>query len=264
MYIPELVESCENLFLESHDKKYFVYTDSDLAPLGDFVGSDKIIKIHQERLGWPYDSMMRFHMFSAFEKILSDVDYLFFMNANMKVVSKVDDSILPANNKCGIVATEHPGYYGKNVPHPHESNPNSLFFVKLNNRSKYFQGCFNGGRSKEFLKMSRVLKKRMDIDLKNGIIPIWHDESAMNWYLVGKDVHVLHPTYAYPEYCDGEIIKKSLLEKNSDADIPLLYSDFMEARNQEDPFKHLIKGHNFPKIIQRNKNKDGGKIYLRK
>lgn len=266
MYIPELIESCEELFLENHDKEYFVYTDSDIESLGHFKGSEKITKIHQEKLGWPYDSMMRFHMFDAFKDILSGTDYLFFMNANMKVVSRIDESILPSENKCGIVATRHPGFHRRNpgINYPHESNPQSSFFVNLKDRSNYFQGCFNGGRSKEFLKMCEILKNNMDTDLKNNIVPIWHDESAINWYLEKKDPLVLYPTYAYPEYCDGNIIKKALLEKNNDEDIPSLYPDFSEAANPVDPFKHLIDEFSEPRIIQRNKNKDGGKIYLRK
>ena len=99
VYIPELIESCETLFLCDHDRKYFIYTDCDIESLGPFKGSDKIIKIHQEKLGWPYDSMLRFHMFEVFKNILLGVDYIFFMNANMKVVSTVDDSILPSENE---------------------------------------------------------------------------------------------------------------------------------------------------------------------
>jgi len=121
IYIPELIESCEALFLCDHDRKYFIYTDCDIESLGSFKGSDKVIKIHQEKLGWPYDSMLRFHMFEVFKNILLDVDYIFFMNANMKVVSMVDDSILPSGNECGIVATIHPGYY-KNKKYPYDSN----------------------------------------------------------------------------------------------------------------------------------------------
>ena len=43
--------------------------------------------------------------------ILSEMDYLFFMNANMKIVDIVDESILPKDNECGITSTIHPGYY---------------------------------------------------------------------------------------------------------------------------------------------------------
>jgi hypothetical protein len=43
-----------------------------------------------------------------------------------------------------------------------------------------------------------------------------------------------------------------------------LDSDFATADVLGDPFRHIIKEFGDLKIIQRNKNMDGGKIYLRK
>jgi hypothetical protein len=263
MYIPELIDSCESLFLCDHEKQYFIYTDSGLDTLGEFNGSEKTTIIHQEKLGWPYDSMMRFHMFDAFKDMIAEMDYVFFMNANMKVVSLVDESILPKENQCGIVATEHPGYYKKGG-FPHENNIGSEFYVEPRERKIYFQGCFNGGRSQEFLKMSEVLKNKMDKDLSNSIIPTWHDESALNWYLINKDPLVLPPIYAYPEHCDGNSVKKSLLENNEDSDLMLLGYDLSVAESGHDPYSYILDDFPENKIIQRNKNLDGGKIYLRK
>jgi hypothetical protein len=62
-------------------------------------------------------------------------------------------------------------------------------------------------------------------DLKNNIMPIWHDESALNWYFLNKTPLLVDCSYAYPE-------------------------------SWEIPFKK--------KIIQRDKNKYGGYEYLRK
>lgn len=264
IYVPGLVSSCELLFLKNHEKKYFVYTDSDAEDFKNFEGSEKITKIHQDKLGWPYDSMMRFHMFHKNRDILSEMDYLFFMNANMLVSSEVDDSILPINNLCGIVSTIHPGYYKARSNYPYETNPRSEFYIPENTGSYYFQGCFNGGKTEDFLDMSKVLVDKMDLDLSKGIIPVWHDESAINWYLVNKDPHVLPPTYAYPEGCDGETIVKRLLEKNDPADLGMLSSDIIEARTPGHQYEYMISEISEPKIIQRNKNMDGGKIYLRK
>ena len=47
--------------------------------------------------------------------------------------------------------------------------------------------------------MAEILKKNTDIDVKNGIIPIWHDESMLNWYYSNKNPLVLPYTYIYPE-----------------------------------------------------------------
>jgi len=268
MYIRELIETTEMFFLNNHDRKYFVYTDCDIEQLGTFKGSENIIKIHQDKLGWPYDSMMRFHMFDKESELFGEMDYLFFMNANIKIVDTVDESVLPKNNKCGIVATVHPGYYKNKISnkYPYERNPLSEFYIKYDLKvdSSYYQGCFNGGRTGDFLSMSSILKSKMDEDMSNGIIPVWHDESALNWYLLDKDPLALPPTYAYPEHCNGDDIKRALYGKNEGEDLHQLHADISEANLGRDPFEFLIREISNPKIIQKNKNMDGGKIYLRK
>ena len=112
--------------------------------------------------------------------------------------------------------------------------------------------------------MCATLKDKIDKDLLENIIPVWHDETALNWYVINQDPLILPPTYAYPEHCDGEAIKRSLVEKNEKSDLPLLDPDFATASVLEDPFRHIIDEFGDLKIIQRNKNMDGGKIYLRK
>ncbi|NQZ13238.1 MAG: hypothetical protein HRT94_00240, partial [Alphaproteobacteria bacterium] len=42
---------------------------------------------------------------------------------------------------------------------------------------KYYAGGFNGGSTKEFLKMSEVIADRVTKDLENDVIALWHDVS---------------------------------------------------------------------------------------
>jgi hypothetical protein len=44
-----------------------------------------------------------------------------------------------------------------------------------------------------------VLSEKIRTDLSCGIVPIWHDESAMNWYYHSRNVTALSPSFAYPE-----------------------------------------------------------------
>ena len=254
VFVPSLIDSCEKHFLPNLEKKYFIFTDSNKIST-----SDKVIKVNQNKLGWPYDTMMRFHMFSSVEKELEKFDFIFFMNANMEVVSLISKDILPIEEESGLVATHHPGFYRK---HPnlftYERNPKSNFYIPFGSGKNYVQGCFNGGRSKEFLKMCREIKNRIDDDLRNRIIPIWHDESALNWYLLDKSPKLLHPVYSWPEFTnleEKEIIQIAKAMGPDEANNYIL-------RGEKDPLRH-IRDRKKIRIIQRDKNFFGGKKNLR-
>lgn len=220
IFFEELYRSCEEFFLVNHKKTYYVFTD------GEIETKDNVIKIEQNHLGWPHDTLKRFHMFSNSKELLEKEDYLFFLNANMLVVDYVDESIIPSNINNYLMGVIHPGFYGRNVnDYTYERNKNSEFYIPFNHGEIYYQGCFNGGRSEEFLEMSQTLSRLIDLDLQKNIIPIWHDESALNWFFINRNPLGVHPKFAYPESWDL-------------------------------PYEKII--------VQRDKNKHGGYNYLRK
>lgn len=194
IFFEDLYKSCEDLFLKNHKKTYYVFTD------GELIKRDNVVIFHQDFLGWPYDTMKRFHMFNNYKEQLKKEDYLFFLNANMLIVSNVNEDIIPSDKTSHLMGVLHPGFFDR-PKHHHifERNPKSQFYVPHGQGDFYYQGCFNGGRTLEFLEMSEILEKKIDIDLENNIIPIWHDESALNWYYLNKNVLGVHPKYAYPE-----------------------------------------------------------------
>ena len=67
-----------------------------------------------------------------------------------------------------------------------------------------------GGKVLEVCAMMDTLMERTNLDLKNDIIAVWHDESHINKYFIENKnlVNTLGPEYAYPEvfavYCDFE------------------------------------------------------------
>lgn len=234
IFVEGLVESCRKYFLPGEEKVYFVFTDSE-----NLIESEDIIRIEQAKLGWPFDTMMRFHMFNSIKNHLEEFDYVFFMNANLKIVSTVGSFILDTPTGCGLIATLHPGFYDKPKSHyPLERNTSSSFYFPWGMERNYFQGCFNGGKTEEFLLMSEKLSELIDIDLSRNIIPVWHDESALNWYMGGKNPMILDPTFAYPDSFTGD--------------------------PEMDNHYHLIKKFGDPKILQLNKEDFGGKENLRK
>jgi len=233
IFIDGLVKSCEDKFLPGMDKEYFIFTDSDRIP-----NTEKVTTIAQKKLGWPFDTMMRFHMFNSIGETLEKFDYVFFMNSNLKIISTVGSFILETTEECGLIVTLHPGFYEhRKIDYPLERNPASSFYFPFGKERYYFQGCLNGGKSDDFMKMSRELAYLIDIDLEKNIIPLWHDESALNWYMMEKTPKILDPTFAYPDLFIGD--------------------------PDRDPHQRIIRKFGDPKILQLNKDDFGGKIQLR-
>jgi hypothetical protein len=219
VFFKDLYESSEKYFLKSHNKTYYVFTDGDI-PL-----QENIVKIHQENLGWPNNTMKRFEIFEKHRNYLIKEEFLFFLNANMKFIDEVNEEVLPEEKNNYLMGVNHPGFYDKTKENfTYERRTESVFYIPIDEGHFYYQGCFNGGRTFEFLEMSKILSDMINIDLKNGIIPIWHDESALNWFYLKKNPLLVDCSYAYPE-------------------------------NWSIPFKR--------KIIQRDKNNYGGYTHLR-
>ena len=109
----------------------------------------------------------------------------------MIMTGEVDDEILSDR-----VATQHPGYYSRRgTP---ETNPASSACIHDHEPMQYFCGGFNGGTSREYLKMSQHIMDNINSDLENNIIAIWHDESHINRYFIDHPpTKILSPSYCW-------------------------------------------------------------------
>ena len=197
VFFPKFYESCEAFFLPNCEKQYYVFTDSEK----DYFEHGNIKKIYQENLGWPDNTLKRFHMFDSISEEVTDCDYLFFFNANMEFMMTIKEDILPEK---GLIAVLHPGYY--NEPRScftYDTNPESLACIHEDEGEIYVCGGVNGGTTCEYLEMIKELKRRIDVDSEKGVVALWHDESHWNRYIIGRnDVSVLGPGYCYPDLYD--------------------------------------------------------------
>jgi FkbM family methyltransferase len=194
-FLEDFLSTAEVNFLPNHRKEYFIFTDSQL----DNPDSNKFHIIYQEKLGWPYDTLNRFHMINGISSQVDHIDYMYFCNANLLINEPIDETILP-NHETKMIGVNHPGQYMlPNTEFTYERNPNSLAYIPLGEGKYYYQGCFFGGTKDAFLEMSKQLQKDIDEDLSNDIIAIWHDESHLNKYFLNNSPKLLDPSYANPE-----------------------------------------------------------------
>jgi len=202
-FVPPLLDSARKHFCANNDVTFFVFTDQQ-ASLGD----DAVI-IYQKRLGWPFDTMHRFHTYLKNRTALESMDYLFACDADMLFVDTVGQEILSDR-----VATQHPGFVGKRGSY--ETNPHSRAYVNSNEGIYYFAGGFYGAKKSEFFKLLETTIHNIDADLQHNIIAVWHDESHLNRYFIDNPPTViLSPEYCYPESWNIPYRKRLLaLDKN--------------------------------------------------
>ncbi len=193
----DFYKSAKKNFLPEHIRHFFVFTDQKQIL---FQHRKDVSVIQQKNLGWPGNTLMRYEMFCRIENKLKDFDYIFFANANLYFFKPVGDEILPKGNERLVFVQRQTSYIWKKPKMPYETNPRSTAYVRPGESSLYVRGGFNGGCAEAFLEMSRILRNQIETDRKNGITAVWHDESHLARYVIGrKDVKILSPGYLYPE-----------------------------------------------------------------
>ena len=207
---PELYKSCEKYFLPEWEKQYFVFTDNQNLK---YKNKDNVTTFFQKKMGWPWDSMMRFEIFYRRKPMLEKCDYLFFLNINLIVKKEIGEEILPTEKNDWLLVCTHSGYYNKPVnTFPYDRNPLSTAYIPYNVGKHYAPGGFNGGRSAEFLEFCSVCAKNVRIDMKNNVIALWHDESHLNKYILDKNPLIAPINYMYPK--NVKWLKESFFSKD--------------------------------------------------
>lgn len=201
-YLPPMIESARKFLLKGHDVDFIAWTD-----MPPETKIDATI-IPTEPFEWPLPTLHRYSLFLREEELLSQYDFIYYIDADMKFVSRVGDEILG-----DLVGAVHPMYYiRKEYVPPYEPNSISTAYIPRTGRvvtkggqkrfePLYFAGGFQGGRADTFIKAMKVMKERIDEDFaKNNYIAVWNDESHWNRYCFENtpDV-VLNPSYVYPD-----------------------------------------------------------------
>lgn len=206
-FVPPLWESAKKHLLAGHDVTMFVFTNRT-----DFVPEPGQVVIPQGHIPWPGATLFRYNIFVSAKPHLSEMDYLFYSDADMLFVDSVGDEVLG-----DLVGTIHPGFFNKpRSEFTYETNVVSRASVASHEGTTYFAGGFNGGTRTNFLAMCETLATNIAADYQKNHIAVWHDESHMNRYFIDNPPTVqLSPSYCYPESWSIPFNKKLLaLDKN--------------------------------------------------
>jgi len=193
-FIEPFLNSVEENFLNGHEISALVFTNHDIEESSENV---KISKIEHEP--WPIPTLKRYHYFYKEKEYISQFDYCYYFDVDMRVVGKVREEVFG-----DLVATQHPGFWWKdNTQYSYERREESAAYIPYGEGKMYYAGGFNGGKPEHFLKMSEFIVQNVEKDFENGLIAVWHDESHMNRYLLNNPPSLeLTPSYCFPEAVD--------------------------------------------------------------
>lgn len=190
-FVERLLNNIEDNFLNGHDIQCILFTDHEVET-SDNV---RVCKIDHEP--WPMPTLKRYNYFVKEKDFISQFDYCFYFDVDMAVINKVGDEVLG-----DLVATQHPYQtFHDKKDRSYDRAPESLAYVPIGEEGdNYYAGGFNGGSTKKFLEMAEVISDRVNRDMANGVIALWHDESHLNRYLIDNPPSItLTPSYCFAE-----------------------------------------------------------------
>jgi len=192
MYVRPLLRSIRANFLPGHKVTVFLFTDARQDH-----GSDVCV-IPTKHREWPGMTLGRYDLFLEHAGAFEGLEYLFYLDVDMRVIGKVGDEIF--GRTVGVL---HPGFHDKpRAKWTYECRPQSAAFVGPDEGSHYFAGGFQGGEKDCYLGAVREMADQISRDSGRGLTAVWHDESHWNRYLIDHPPDlVLSPSYCW--YADG-------------------------------------------------------------
>lgn len=227
-FLKPLIDSCEKYFLKDCRVNYFVFTDrmSEVSQLISLPPGENSINIcNVEHKPWPYATLHRFTFFRQYIDMLQKADYSFYMDVDCLVTSPINSDILSERT-----AVQHCGYVEERGTY--EERKESCAYVGPNEGTVYYGGGFWGFSTAEFKVFLDKCIDMLNKDHANGIVPVWHDESILNRYLIDNPpIKTLTPSYHYPENHDHIYGKWKAKGKLYSCKILLLSKNHEELRS---------------------------------
>ena len=242
----EMVESYLKTNGSEIKVQWIVFTDK-----ADLISPKLLTKLGESLLiseiphqKWPFPTLLRYRfLLTVADQVRGrlimhlDADMLFISELNF---ARIENEL----GQKGVALIKHPGYfrplgikklvfYGFNLKYAAkdlktylqfgglgtwERNKDSKAFVPRNHRINYVCGGTWLGRRNEILKLCKELSERVDADLAQGVVAIFHDESHLNWYQARNNFQLLDPDLCYdPTYPQLRNLKPKIqaVDKNS-------------------------------------------------
>ena len=207
----DFYRTCEQYFCKSCKKHYFIVTDKEIQ------GTDNLTIIHQDNLGWPCNVLFRYLFFLRIKQDLIKYDYLFFFNGNTRFKTEItEEEFLPTKDDEGLVALTWHNVDENSDSFGFERREESSAFIPYGTKQIYLQSGITGGKSNDYLQLLETCHKMTMEDINHGVVPIAHDESIYNKYMMNHEAKILDSTYGIPSQWDKKHGAKIVFQRKED------------------------------------------------
>ncbi len=187
VYVEPLISSLEEHFCQKNKKTYHIFTDQDIVLPGVH---HRIFKI--EHHPFPYPTLYRFHFFDRYMDQIEG-QQLIYIDADSLISNTIGTEIIDK-----AVVVQHYWFYSK--PGTFDGNNRSTAYVAHATGKNYYGGSFFSFNRNMFVNMTHTCKAMVDQDMANNVMPLWHDESVLNRYMLDHPPsRVLSPSYHFPQ-----------------------------------------------------------------
>ncbi len=193
-FVQPLLNQIDEFFLPGYEKTIFLFTDE----LQELTSKSKVVQTLIHPYKYPEVTLLRFSFFNQENDKLKEMDYLFYMDADVAIVNTVWKEILNP-----LTVVHHCGFYRNGGWGSPNVDTNSTAYFDEEYRKEYVMGGFNGGEAEYFLYMSEILARNIEEDERKGVRAEWFDESHLNYFISTladrSKVKVLSPSYCLVE-----------------------------------------------------------------
>jgi len=178
-FLPAILAGIERNFLTNHDVHVHLFVDT---PSASSMEESAVLNKHWHVIpsyGFPEATLYRYKIFSDHAEALKDYDHIFYLDVDMAIDEPVGDELLLGD----FTAVRHPGFFISEGWGSSGNDPRSRSHIEPQHQKKYYAGGFQGGKASAYLLACQTLSELIELDAREGVMAVYHDETFWNYYL---------------------------------------------------------------------------------
>jgi hypothetical protein len=214
-YFVNLVISADKYLQPKNNAIFHIFTDNPENIKKNTVNLKNITICYHDTPSyqWPEATLIRYRLiFENQDHFLSQV--ILYLDADMLFKSFVGSELFPEKWTNGLAFVLHPGYWRKNRKVTFspsyfyklikyggigtwETRKSSSAFTERKFRRVYCCGGIWMGKREKLINFAKLMFESVEVDKKNDVTAVWHDESHLNKYIAYNKITLLSPEYCY-------------------------------------------------------------------